>query len=181
MFKCKSEQPAAPCTPLNLYFNPRVRCFLSPGFLLGWFFYFCIFYFFGRTSEIACTPWESTKCPGPVKTNKHCNVAFSMVRCHLGFFQKKRKKRREKINQENHVLRSPLSPASTLALTEQVAPEQARCRIRACVFSQTRSRIVKSSELCLPKLFFIVNSQHGWKICPGLRKIASHQIQSSNP
>jgi hypothetical protein len=102
---------------------------------------------------------------------------------HLVFFQKKQKKveKQKKKEQENHVLRSPLSQASTLALTEQVAPEQARCRIRACVLSHTRSRIVKSSELDLPKLFFIVNSQHGWKICPGLRKMTSHQIQSSNP
>ena len=38
-----------------------------------------------------------------------------------------------------YALRSPLSQANTLALTEQVAPEQARCRIRACVFSHTSS------------------------------------------
>ena len=84
---------SSPMQPPEPIFSPRVRCFLSRGSLLGLlFFFFYIFPFFLRTSEIACTPWESTKCPGPVKTNKHCNVAFSMVRCHLVFFQKKQKK-----------------------------------------------------------------------------------------
>jgi hypothetical protein len=94
------------------------------------------------------------------------------------FFPKETEKngetKRKKL--ENHVLRGPLSQASTLALTEQVAPEQARCRIRVCVLSHTRNRIVKFSELNLPNLFFIVNSQHGWKMFHGFRKMIFYQI-----
>ena len=138
-------------------------------------------YFFGRTSEIARYPWESTKYPGPVKINKYCDIVFSMIRCYFGFFfQKKRKKaekqKRKKTGNPYNILRSPLSQASTLALTEQVAPEQARCRIRVCVLSHTRNRIVKFSELNLPNLLFIVNSQHGWKMFHGFRKMIFYQI-----
>jgi hypothetical protein len=104
-----------------------------------------------------------------------------MIRCHFGFFskrngKKRRNKKEKKTGNPYNILRSPLSQASTLALTEQVAPEQARCRIRVCVLSHTRNRIVKFSELNLPNLFFIVNSQHGWKMFHGFRKMIFYQI-----
>ena len=93
---------------------------------------------------------ESTKCPGH---KKPINIATLLSQLYVAislFSKRSGTKRRKKKQQENHVLCSPLSQASTLALTEQVAPEQARCRIRACVFSHTRRRIVKSFELDLP-------------------------------
>ena len=75
-------------------------------------------------------PWESTN-RGPLKHNTDLPsqryVAISVCL--------------------NTVLRSRLAHTISLALTEQVAHEQAHCKINACVFFHMRSRTVKSSKM----------------------------------